>query len=182
MLASGQVFGARSGRHAAQYAQSQGVSNVPPDVTGQAQERIARLKSQRGSISVRKVKHEIQQRMWEDMLVVRTPEGFDRVLQMAAHIRQESLPKVSVEGPLGLVEALEIDNMLTVAEISTRAALTRTESRGGHNRMDHPERDDANWLHSIAVKKENGIMKLDKLAFDPGWTDREGDMGHARWG
>ena len=182
MLASGQVFGTRSGRHAARYAQSQGVSGVPSDITGQAQERTARLKSQKGSISVRKVKQEIQQRMWEDMLVVRTPEGFDRVLQMAARIRQESLPKLSVDGPLGLVEALEIENMLTVAEMSTRAASMRTESRGGHNRMDHPDRDDANWLHSISIKKENGSMKLDKLAFDPGWKDREGDMGHARWG
>ena len=120
--------------------------------------------------------------MWEDMLVVRTPEGFDRVLQMAARIREESLPKLSVEGPLGMVEALEIENMLTVAEISTRAASMRTESRGGHNRMDYTERDDTNWLHSIAVKKDNGSMKLDKLAFDPGWKDREGDMRHARWG
>jgi succinate dehydrogenase / fumarate reductase flavoprotein subunit len=99
-----------------------------------------------------------------------------------AQIREESLPEVSTAAPLELVEALETQNMLTVAEISTRAASMRTESRGGHSRMDYTERDDANWLRSITVWKENGEMQFDTLAFDPDWKDRPGDMGHARWG
>ncbi len=141
-----------------------------------------RLKDQKGSIPPRNVKREIQQRMWEDMLVVRTPEGFDQVLQMAARLREEGLPRLSVAAPLQLVEALEMQNMLIVAEMAARVASMRTESRGSHSRMDYTERDDANWLRSITVRKENGRMQLDTQAFDPGWKDRPGDMKHTRWG
>ena len=81
-----------------------------------------------------------------------------------------------------LVEALEVRNMLLVAEMETRAAAMRTESRGGHSRMDYTQRDDANWLCSITIKRENGSMSLDTRALDPDWQDRPGDMMHTRWG
>jgi succinate dehydrogenase / fumarate reductase, flavoprotein subunit len=48
---------------------------------------------------------------------------------------------------LGLLRALELRGMLDVAETITMGAIRRTESRGGHFRIDHQERDDANWLH-----------------------------------
>lgn len=48
------------------------------------------------------------------------------------------------------IEALELDNMMEVAMATAVCAERRTESRGGHARMDYPERDDKNWLaHSI---------------------------------
>ena len=48
------------------------------------------------------------------------------------------------------VEALELDNMLEVALASAICAERRTESRGGHSRVDYPERDDKQWLaHSV---------------------------------
>ncbi len=72
--------------------------------------------------------------------------------------------------------------MLTVAEMATRAASMRTESRGGHSRMDYTGRDDTNWLRSITIRKEDGRMQLDTLALDSDWKDRPGDMKHARWG
>ena len=44
------------------------------------------------------------------------------------------------------VEALELQNLLEVAEATAISALERTESRGAHARDDYPERDDKNWL------------------------------------
>ena len=46
-----------------------------------------------------------------------------------------------------LVAALELDNMLEVAEALAVSAANRRESRGAHTRRDAPKRDDQNFLH-----------------------------------
>jgi hypothetical protein len=46
--------------------------------------------------------------------------------------------------------------MVRLGKIIARCALEREESRGGHVRMDHPERDDAHWLKTIVANRENG--------------------------
>lgn len=58
---------------------------------------------------------------------------------------------------------LEVDNLLTVAEIMTRAALARTESRGSHYREDYPHRDDVNWQKSIITRRVNGGMEQEAV-------------------
>ena len=56
-----------------------------------------------------------------------------------------------------LVEALELDNMLGLAEVSLASAIGRTESRGAHARDDYPRRDDEAWLkHTLAFRNEDG--------------------------
>jgi succinate dehydrogenase / fumarate reductase flavoprotein subunit len=49
--------------------------------------------------------------------------------------------------------ALDLRNMLLVSECVAKAAITRTESRGGHTREDHPTLD-AEWRHVLLVCTE----------------------------
>ncbi|MBN2431185.1 MAG: succinate dehydrogenase/fumarate reductase flavoprotein subunit [Acidobacteria bacterium] len=57
-----------------------------------------------------------------------------------------------------LVMALELEFMLSNAEVSIRGALARRESRGGHARTDYPKRDDENFLkHTMAYKDGDQI-------------------------
>lgn len=58
------------------------------------------------------------------------------------------------------IEALEIENMITVLELSARAALERKESRGVHYREDYPNVDNDNWLKEIVLKPENGQIAV----------------------
>jgi fumarate reductase flavoprotein subunit len=54
-----------------------------------------------------------------------------------------------------LVGTLELGAMLDVGEAIAHSALARTESRGSHQRTDHPGRDDHHFLkHSLAHRGE----------------------------
>jgi succinate dehydrogenase / fumarate reductase flavoprotein subunit len=54
----------------------------------------------------------------------------------------------------------EARSMTLCAELTFRAALMRSESRGFHFREDFPEQDDNNWLKWIIIKEDKGEMKL----------------------
>ena len=54
-----------------------------------------------------------------------------------------------------LIAALELGAMIDVGEAVAHSALARTESRGSHQRLDHPERDDVGFLkHSLAYQSD----------------------------
>jgi succinate dehydrogenase/fumarate reductase flavoprotein subunit len=57
-----------------------------------------------------------------------------------------------------LVNALELENLIDLAEVAITSALAREESRGAHSRTDYPDRNDEQWLrHTVARKSERGV-------------------------
>ena len=57
--------------------------------------------------------------------------------------------------------AIDMRNMLLVSECVAKAALARTESRGGHTRDDHPAMD-AEWRRTLLVcRAENDDVMPD---------------------
>ncbi len=51
-------------------------------------------------------------------------------------------------------QALDVRNLVTVASLTARAALHRTESRGSHARSDFPEKNDRRWLVNIHTQRD----------------------------
>jgi succinate dehydrogenase flavoprotein subunit len=60
----------------------------------------------------------------------------------------------------------ELRNLLVVSEAITRSALQRTESRGAHSRIDHPETDQARWggRNSVVRRRPDGTMEVTTTA------------------
>jgi L-aspartate oxidase len=82
---------------------------------------------------------EIQQLMWDKVGIIRTAEGLQRAIDRLVQITE------SLTGALHTREGYQVANLATVALLVTQAALERTESRGGHYRLDYPLRNDAEW-------------------------------------
>lgn len=59
-----------------------------------------------------------------------------------------------------VLQALELEGLLLVAEVIARGALARRESRGSHFRRDYPARDDAQWLRHTLARLDGGDIGL----------------------
>jgi succinate dehydrogenase/fumarate reductase flavoprotein subunit len=86
----------------------------------------------------------------------------DRLKEAVSKIEevQERLSELYAKDGHGLGKCHEAKSMALCAEMTLRAALMRTESRGTHFREDYPERDDPNWLKWIIVEQKAGKMAL----------------------
>jgi len=101
------------------------------------------------------MRRELQRIMDSEVAVYRTGSGLEAALKKIRELKQ-CVPDVQVKDRgriynTNLLNALEIDNLLDLAEVVVVGALARTESRGAHSRRDFPQRDDVNWLkHTLA--------------------------------
>jgi succinate dehydrogenase/fumarate reductase flavoprotein subunit len=84
-------------------------------------------------------------------------------------IRGHLIPKLTAQDAHEWRLALETRNVALNVEMSLRASLFRTESRGGHMREDYPLHDDPNWLAWILIEDEQGQMKLHKEQIPQKW-------------
>ncbi|OLP65390.1 L-aspartate oxidase [Bacillus pumilus] len=67
-------------------------------------------------------------------------------------------------------EQIELSNGWGLAICLVKSALYRTESRGGHYRMDHPERNDALWRGKQIVHEKGDIHIIEKERIDASWN------------
>ncbi|MFJ4277744.1 fumarate reductase/succinate dehydrogenase flavoprotein subunit [Streptomyces massasporeus] len=151
------VFGRRAGWHAAEYAAgAAGARPVVDDVQIDAAAAEAlRPFSAEAEIEEPKggppenpytLHQELQQTMNDLVGIIRREPEMEQALEKLAELRLRAR-RAGVEGHRqfnpGWHLALDLRNMLLVSECVARAALERTESRGGHTREDHPGMDRA---------------------------------------
>ncbi|MEM3642021.1 MAG: succinate dehydrogenase/fumarate reductase flavoprotein subunit [Candidatus Bathyarchaeia archaeon] len=156
------VFGAVSGEEAAKYALSKSFKEISKDKVLKEENRIFNgiLGTETGE-SVPEIRNEVQNIMNEKVWIFRTGEALKEALKEIRQLR-ERFKKIKVEdkGRIfnnALVDALQLDYMLELAEVTVVSAIPRTESRGAHYRLDYPKRDDQNWLkHTLAYYTKDG--------------------------
>ncbi|MDE2860780.1 MAG: FAD-binding protein [Chloroflexota bacterium] len=163
------VFGRRAGRTAAQEAAEEHFVNLTPAIAREQAERIDALlsRSDRG-IRTAALRRELGAAMQEHAGIFRDAAGLGAGVD-ALHDLKNRFEAVSIQDHgsvfnTDLVSALELDNMLDLAEVMVTSSLERRESRGAHARRDYPERDDDGWLkHTIALHTPDGP----RLEFGP---------------
>jgi fumarate reductase flavoprotein subunit len=89
-------------------------------------------------------------------------EATEKLRRLQERFQNLSLDDNSYTFNTELTAALELSYMLDVAQAIVQSALERRESRGSHQRSDHPERDDERFLaHSLACRGENGSLRIE---------------------
>lgn len=127
---------------------------LPHDAAERPLARLARLRSQKNGESVAEVGAEMRRVMQNHCGVFRFPDlltqGVEMIRTVAERVKNTMINDQSKVFNTACVEALELDNLIEVAQATMVSAAARQESRGGHARDDFPERDDDHWLkHSL---------------------------------
>ncbi|MBI5119214.1 FAD-binding protein [Candidatus Poribacteria bacterium] len=123
-----------------------------------------KLPGKQGLLAPIRLIRKLQKTMWEMVGPLRDGGRLNAALSTITEISgQISDLRVSnrKECNPDLIEALELEKMVQVAEVVTRSALAREESRGGHFRLDYPKRDDGNWLKNIVVRIDEGSLRIE---------------------
>lgn len=160
------VFGKWVGEKVADYVQKRSFPSFSPDrylssVTAQL-ESILQTKGKTRIVELRK---ELQETTTHHCGIFRTENnlkaGLEKIRQIKARYQQDlHLDDRGKVFNLELQQALELGNLIKVAEAILSSALYRRESRGAHFREDFPDRDDVNFLHHSVVFAEGEAVGI----------------------
>jgi succinate dehydrogenase / fumarate reductase flavoprotein subunit len=161
------VFGRRAGVGAADYAK--GLTTAPRVDTADVDAVAADMAShfaREGGESPYAVQRDLQETMQDLVGIIRTQSELDQALTKLQELKERA-NATSVEGNQqynpGWHLAMDLRNLLTVAEAACRAAAERKESRGAHTRDDFPSTDPDWGKFNIAIRQSaDGSMQIAK--------------------
>jgi succinate dehydrogenase / fumarate reductase flavoprotein subunit len=151
------VFGRRAGKRAAELLRGESWPNLSRETVRRALEP-GESSQEESAFTIRR---EMTMLMTNQVGVFRTGSELDDAVARLGQLRERYRGLFPPGGAqpfnYALLDYLEVGYLLDLSEIITRGARARTESRGAHFRLDHPQRDDRNWLHHTLVRRgENG--------------------------
>lgn len=161
------VFGRRSGMEIRRFVAKADKPDPSTDFAAEAEKRIADLMAADGREKAGAIAAEMQEMMMDNVSVFRTADGLKAALAKIGELK-DRYRNISVQDKgncfnRDLLDALELGNMLDLAEVIAMGALYREESRGAHSREDFPQRDDEKFLkHTMVRRTEDGPQIFDK--------------------
>ncbi|MBD0839268.1 succinate dehydrogenase flavoprotein subunit [Streptomyces sp. TRM68416] len=164
------VFGKRAGIAAAEYSQKADFVELPENPAQLVIDQVERLRSSTGTERVATLRKELQETMDANVMVFRTEQTIKTAVEKIAELR-ERYKNVAIQDKgkrfnTDLLEAIELGNLLDLAEVMAVSALARKESRGGHYREDYPNRDDVNFMRHTMAYREVGDDGTETVRLD----------------
>jgi succinate dehydrogenase / fumarate reductase, flavoprotein subunit len=167
------VFGKSAGKHITSYVKDFGEhKEVPANGSERTLERLNQLDNSKEGIYAQDLAGDIRQTMQQHAGVFRTQKSMDEGVSKIAEIRKRvggvTLADKSKVWNTARMEALEVDNLIEVAQATMVSAAARKECRGAHtvydyeHPADHPEfplgRNDKEWLkHTLWHSATNSL-------------------------
>jgi succinate dehydrogenase / fumarate reductase flavoprotein subunit len=144
------VFGKRAGQYAAERAKQ--ITELPQvsddEVNAYAAELLAPFEQDPSAETPYQIQADLQVLMSSKVGIVREEQGLKEAIA-ELQVLKERAKKARVDGSRaynpGWHLSHDIHNMILVGEVVAIAALQRTESRGGHTRLDYMESDNTHW-------------------------------------
>jgi succinate dehydrogenase / fumarate reductase flavoprotein subunit len=159
------VFGERSGKAALEYAKNESFDDI-----NEAQEKTKLLSmfeeifQRDGKESYNDIRNEMKETMMKNCGVFRDSEKLKKCISDIKGLKERyKHGKITDKGKLfntEVYEIIELGNMLDMAEIIATGALAREESRGGHSRLDFPDRNDADFLKHTLISLKDGELEI----------------------
>jgi len=163
-LTETQVFGSIAGESAAKRAFAVPRIPIPVSEVNLITDGLTEILKKDRGFDFLEVKDQITQTMSLYAGDFRNEEGLRKATQVLNKIKEDKISNVFLGGERSLRRLgalLEVENLLTVGQMIISAAMMRTETRGAHNREDHPQLDDVNWLKNIIIRSVNNHMILE---------------------
>lgn len=164
------VFGARAGRHAAAFAahhRSLDRAALAAQARDEAKRVAALAGTDGGTERIATLRTEMTRAMEEGTGIYRDEGSLSKACDVLRTLR-DRFARIRLDDRTRsfnteLIAALELDYMLDVAEAVAHSALARTESRGSHQRTDHPKRDDVRFLKHTLAYRTDRTPRIDYL-------------------
>lgn len=166
------IFGARAGDAAVRHVSAKKATRKGESVllakAKEQEAKISRWLSNKGKEKSAVIRDELVSMMVEQAGIFRNEQdmksGFQKVKELQNRFKEVQLLYTGKKMNFDIVWHLELEGNLAVAEAILAGAISRTESRGSHYRIDYPIRDDSNWLkHTVASHTPEGA----KLSYKP---------------
>jgi succinate dehydrogenase / fumarate reductase, flavoprotein subunit len=153
------VFGKRAGAYAARYAKENSLGAINPDQVALAEKQALAPFEREGEEGPYAVQYALQDMMQDLVGIVRQEKEMLQALERIEQLKLRA-QRIGVTGNReynpGWHTAIDLNNMLTVSEMVTRAALEREESRGAHFRDNYPAKDNKFGSFNIVIRKGAG--------------------------
>lgn len=163
------VFGARSGRAAAEYVSTAGTAS--PSVRAQARDETGRLEHElarrrEGSERIADIRTAMQTTLETAAGIYRDgptlAKAVDQLRELKERFAIAGIDDHSHTFNTELTALLELSGMLDIAQTIVESGLHREESRGAHQRTDFPKRDDERFLaHTMVRRQSDGTSRVD---------------------
>ncbi len=158
------VFGKRAGEYAAKFAKENSLGEIDSTkIEAVAREAVEPFESNR-SENPYEVQKDLQEVMQDNVGIVRNEAEMKSALEHLQKLKERASRAAVVghrEFNPGWHTALDLENLLTVSEAVTRAALERKESRGAQFREDFPEKDERfSKVNTMISRAEDGSMQI----------------------